>query len=60
MFKSYLLYFVLASGIYHLVMVLLMKTNTILAAFVFKVFPFFLALGCVLYFLVETSLVLTK
>jgi len=57
MLQNTLLFFVLVLGIYSVIMSLVMNTKNFISALLFKVLPFWLGLGCVLYFLLVTGLI---
>ena len=54
---NFLLYFVLASGIYSLIGSLSMHTTNLRSAIIFKVIPFFFGVAVILYFLKEIKFI---
>ncbi|GIN67060.1 hypothetical protein J41TS2_24810 [Bacillus sonorensis] len=53
-----MIWIVLACSIYNIMFSLVAKTSDLRSSVVFKVFPFFLGLGCLIYFLKITGLAL--
>ncbi|HZH58461.1 MAG TPA: hypothetical protein VEY70_02560 [Metabacillus sp.] len=53
-----MIWIVLACGIYNIFLSLILKTRDFGSSVVFKVIPFFLGLGCLIYFLKVTGFAL--
>jgi hypothetical protein len=49
--------FVLGASIYNIIIAFMMKTENVQSSIVFKVVPFIIGIGCLLYFLKEINFI---